>query len=425
MDLVVKGLTNEEIGGVLGISSATVKTHVAAILSTLDVSNRTEATAVYRSSIERVTTILARPSIAVLPLRALTDGASALAAGLTQDLSALFSRWCWFPVVTGGDARFLVGGTLRLQAATWRLSFEVTDTETHACVWTDHYDFSARAVFDVQDEVAASVMAATYPLLIERVRHSVDRHPVPAWEQAHSGMRLQRQRDERSTAGALHAFADALAQDDRLVLAHFGRGLCAYDEILNQWGDERAAYDRLTRAAERCIALAPHGAEGHFLLARYHQTRGDHGSAARTLETAIALNPSFAHAHALLAQTLHLAGRLPESLVRMQHALRLSPRAFVAGLATLRFARSEYAEALEAAETAVALAPRYTFARVLAASAAYQLGDLVRAKHHFHSLHTDCPPFQTQTFLRTFGAKVQAVAQIEQALRALGSHVSI
>jgi DNA-binding NarL/FixJ family response regulator len=41
--LMQRGLTNKEIGDVLGISAATVKVHVAAILETLDVSNRTEA----------------------------------------------------------------------------------------------------------------------------------------------------------------------------------------------------------------------------------------------------------------------------------------------------------------------------------------------------------------------------------------------
>jgi DNA-binding NarL/FixJ family response regulator len=43
--LLAKGLTNHEIAEVLGIRSGTVKVHVAAILETLDVSNRTEAVA--------------------------------------------------------------------------------------------------------------------------------------------------------------------------------------------------------------------------------------------------------------------------------------------------------------------------------------------------------------------------------------------
>jgi DNA-binding NarL/FixJ family response regulator len=40
---MVKGLTNQEIGDVLGIGGGTVKSHVAAILRVLEVANRTEA----------------------------------------------------------------------------------------------------------------------------------------------------------------------------------------------------------------------------------------------------------------------------------------------------------------------------------------------------------------------------------------------
>ena len=41
--LMVKGLTNQEIGDVLGIGGGTVKSHVATILRVLEVANRTEA----------------------------------------------------------------------------------------------------------------------------------------------------------------------------------------------------------------------------------------------------------------------------------------------------------------------------------------------------------------------------------------------
>jgi len=42
-ELLVKGLTNKEIGNVLGMAAGTAKTHVAAILEALGVANRTEA----------------------------------------------------------------------------------------------------------------------------------------------------------------------------------------------------------------------------------------------------------------------------------------------------------------------------------------------------------------------------------------------
>ena len=48
LQLMLRGLTNREICGVLAIAEGTVKAHVAAILEALDVSNRTEAAMVAR-----------------------------------------------------------------------------------------------------------------------------------------------------------------------------------------------------------------------------------------------------------------------------------------------------------------------------------------------------------------------------------------
>jgi DNA-binding NarL/FixJ family response regulator len=47
LELMTRGLTNRDIARVLGISAATVKVHVAAILDGLGASNRTEAVMVW------------------------------------------------------------------------------------------------------------------------------------------------------------------------------------------------------------------------------------------------------------------------------------------------------------------------------------------------------------------------------------------
>jgi len=46
LELIVKGLSNKEIGQALRISEATVKWHVSIILSRLNVSDRTQAVVV-------------------------------------------------------------------------------------------------------------------------------------------------------------------------------------------------------------------------------------------------------------------------------------------------------------------------------------------------------------------------------------------
>jgi tetratricopeptide (TPR) repeat protein len=147
---------------------------------------------------------------------------------------------------------------------------------------------------------------------------------------------------------------------------------------------------------------------------------GQHEMAALMLETAIARNPSFAAGHAVLAQVLQLSGRADEALTRMRDASRLDGRSFVAGFATLLFARGDYPQALAAAEQAVTAAPRYVFARVIATASAWWAGEHARAAGHIEVLRGLAPTFTIGRFLQTFGAGNEAVVRLSEALRVNG-----
>lgn len=454
LEHIARGLTNEQIAENLAISPATVRTHITALLSHLGLRNRTEATALLLSQrgttlvpLPEIPAVLARPAIAVLPtMSSDSPEPAALASAITQELCALLSRWCWFPVIARSStatarelglsaralgealgARFLVDPTLRAAAKGWRLTVEVADTLEGHTLWTERYDFSDAPpeVMDTLDALVAEVVARAYPVLVAHVaatplRHDLHPHPdATAWQLAHRAIDLQARRDHASNTAALDLCARALDRDPSLTLAWFARGLCAYDAILNQWETPEAGRQHLLAAADGCLRLAPHAAEGYFLLGRYHQTLGDHQSAITALETAVTHNPSFAAAHALLAQAHMLCGQTDLALTRMQHALRLGPRSFVAGLATLHFAAGRYAEATAGAEQAIAIAPRYPFARALAAAAAYHGGELGRAREHLRLLREAFPGFDPKGFLSTFGADVPAVASLTSAIDSL------
>ncbi len=448
LDLVTKGLTNDDIAAVLTISPGTVRNHMTAVLADLQVANRTEATAAYftwKASPLRVAEVLARPAITVFPLVALseTEPAKRIAAAITHDLTTLFVRWCWFPVIaptsarvahaSGGTphelghklgARFLVLGTLRAARSSWRLTVRIDDVQDERCLWAERYDFPQEGLFEVQDAVCEAIVATAYDVLIKGLaeRVAAARHPrgIDAWALAHEGMFFQAMRNSQSNGRARERFTAALARDPGLVLAHFGLGLCDYDEILNQWGDAGAAADRLVTSAQRCVELAPHAAEGYFLFGRYHQARGRHVDAVQPLERAIARNPSFAAAHALFAQVLVLSGRSDEGLARVQHAARLAPRSYVAGLAAFHFLRDEIEEALEYAERAVITNPGYTFARVIAVACAWWHRDPARARTHARALRQLQPDFSSARFLATFGPSFPAVYRIAEALDGVG-----
>lgn len=449
LQLIARGLTNQEIGDVLGISGETVRTHVAALLIRLEVTNRTEAAAAHlewEASVAGVARVLVRPAIAVLPVVPLGAGgrAATIAAGLTLDLVAQFSRWCWFPVIADvstqdaralgatsqeiGErlgARFLVDAVLRSWGARWRLTASIADTGSGGCVWTETYDVPRAALFRMQDEVCQAIVAAAYPALVSRMHAGLPRgrtvEDLDAWELTHEALVHQGTREREANRLAQAAFAAALEREPTLLLAHFGSGLAAYDAVLNQWGSERSALDRLAACAERCTQLAPHMAEGYYLAGRHLQARGEHIRAIAPLTEAIGRNPSFAAAHALLGQVLLIGGRDDEGLERMRHACRLGPRSFVAGLASAHFLRGEYAEALATAESALATKPGYPYARALAAASAWWLDELPRATTHLQALLAAQPSFSPASFLRTFGIEVAGVARIAQALEAIAA----
>lgn len=447
LELLAKGFTNDEIARALAISPGTVRVHVTSILAQLDVSNRTEAAAAFvafEAHPKQVESVLRRPAIAVLPFRALDEDprTRTMAAGVTEDLASLFARWCWFPVISTMSsaqarslgttmpevaaslgARFLVDGSLRSTGRGLRISLHIDDAESGALLFTDQRDVGWEAWIDQQDELCQAAVAAAYPVLINRAMAGFPLATKPkertAWELAHDGMALRAQRERAANAASMRRFAEALERDSQLMLASYGAGLAAYDAVLNQWGPKDAALDELRRAAMHCLELAPHGAEGHYLLGRYLQACGDWQQAIDPLETAVGHNPSFALAHASLSQSLQVTGRAADSLVRMQHAVRLGPRSFQAGLSTLHFMQADYENALTSAEAALLTTPRYAFALAVAAASAFWLGDSPRGRHHARALRETNPTFEPSSFASTFGKRFDAVDRLTQALDAL------
>lgn len=442
LELLSRGLSNEAIGSALGISRTTARTHVTAILDALDVDNRTEAAAVYvrwRGAAPRVDEVLLRPAIAVLPIFAVDEkrGTRIIAAGLTSDLISLFGRWCWFPVVDVGSselnlqqtpqqvgqrlgARFVVVGNLRALGEKLRLAVFVTDVESGRHLWNETFEFAPSERNEVEDGICAEIVATIYPLLLSRAGAAGFSSGDPtAWQLAHEGLMLFARRSADANVEAQQVLRRAIEADPHLALAHYGLGLTHYDVVLNQWGGREAGLDALAESAMRCVALAPHAAEGHYLLGRHHQTRGDQPSARRALEEAVGRNPSFGAAHALLGQTLVLTGELDDGLHRMRQAVRLGPTSFGAGLAVVHFVRCEYSDALAAAERLVPTTRGYPFGRAMAVASAWELGDGELARTHLLALKGIAPHFDA-TRLLAFGPDIDGVARIVRAIEAAG-----
>ena len=135
-----------------------------------------------------------RPSVAVLPFRNLSDNQArdyfcdGMAEAITVGLARI--NWLFVTARSSGDAwrgsdpceagralgvRYLLLGSLRRDATRLRLAAQLVESKAGGLVWAENYDRKLDDLFDLQDDIALSVVGAIEPSLrqaeAERVRH--------------------------------------------------------------------------------------------------------------------------------------------------------------------------------------------------------------------------------------------------------------
>jgi TolB-like protein/DNA-binding SARP family transcriptional activator len=136
-----------------------------------------------------------KPSIAVLPFRNMSGDPEQdyFADGVTEDIITALSRFRELAVMARGSSfafkgkgltgrqiaqqlsvLYLLNGSIRKADNRIRVSADLTNTESEVEVWSDRYDRNLVHIFDLQDDISASVAAVVDPAIrsaeIERAR---------------------------------------------------------------------------------------------------------------------------------------------------------------------------------------------------------------------------------------------------------------
>lgn len=437
LDLVSKGLRNREVSDVLGISLSTVKVHVAAILRTLGVANRTEAVYEYREALgnlddrqHRIAALareVGRPAIAVLRFddRSRSGPPLELSAALQQDLVTRLSSWRWLPVLSTSATRDLdpaepdfahlrttlgAGYALvgRIQSQTdgeaerFRVHAELVEVATEQIVWSTSHDFAGRELFDLQDAVCRSVVARIAPELVRLDAQIAPRRAEPgfeAWSLASRGMLHVMRATREDSQVALDLVAQALERDPDLVMAWYVTAAAHYQRVFHQWSDtpvdDLAAFHR---AAARGTTLDPHDSSSQEIFGFSRMIDGRYDEAIEHLERAVELNPSNAQAYSELGQALAHAGRPDEGIAQLEEALRLAPTGDSAwsttgGIAIAHLIAGRPAEAEHWARRAQRLDPDAATMFAILAAAQAAAGDARSAERTLADLRRLDPRF--------------------------------
>jgi tetratricopeptide (TPR) repeat protein len=228
-------------------------------------------------------------------------------------------------------------------------------------VWAERYDRDLDDIFDVQDEIVATIAARIEPEVGSAERTRVERKSrevLRAWDFFHLAMKSLYKSTPQDNIEAQRLFRRAIELDPELAQAY---AWLSYAMVLAMvYFDARPDQQSLDEAvaiAEKAVELDERDALAHFACGRALLARKSYRDSLAELESALELNPNLAVVYCGLGDSLAYEGRFAEAIPYFEKAIDLSPYdpqrwAFYSYRALAHLLAGEFDQALEWAERA-------------------------------------------------------------------------
>jgi len=288
------------------------------------------------------------PMVAVLPFDNLsTQEHVYFADGITEDITTALSCFHSLQVIARGSAfvyrgrdvpereiaaalgaQFLVRGSVQRIAKRVRVTVELSDGIRGLNLWGQRYDRELEDVFQVQDEITATVVSTLAGRVEATQLARARKAPIERLE-AYDILLRGKDHHHRFTSGdcatCIDMFCRAIEKDPTYAVAHAWLA-CGLGQAMVWELDERAKLvDRSQAAAERGLELDENESECHRVLAQVFLTRGDLRRSLHHQERALFLNPNDDRSVCSMGEILTLAGRPKEAEEWVRQSLRLNP----------------------------------------------------------------------------------------------------
>ena len=373
------------------------------------------------------TTVLDKPSIAVLPFHNLSDDPEQeyFSDGITEDIITALSRVRQFHVVARnttfaykgraiGDTavagelgvRYVLEGSVRRAGDRLRISAQLIDGTTGNHLWAERYDRDQQDIFEVQDDITKRVVSAIEPELAraERDRANLKRpEDLGAWDLYQRGMSHLWDRGEFGQPDeieiALDYFNKSIELDPRFPPAHAAIAHCSFFKVFFGSSEQRSrAFGEGVAAARKAIEIDPKEADAYTQLALLHAAYRQPEEAIRICNAAIAIEPHSARAYQVLGMAETCIGNAEEGLRHCETAVELVGSDPIVGpsLAWMAMANiflGDYEKAVDWAKKALDVPSTQIWGNAALTAAYGHLGNEVEAKGAREELKRRMPNF--------------------------------
>jgi len=393
-----------------------------------------------------------KPSIAVLAFQNLSGDPEQeyFADGIVEEIITALSRLRWLFVIARNSSftykgravdvkqigrelgvRYVLEGSVRKAANRVRISGQLVDAATGAHLWADRFDGGLEDIFDLQDQVTASVVGAIAPKLeqaeIERSRRKPT-ESLDAYDYFLRGVAAVHRWTRDANNEALQHFRRAIELDPEFASAYGMAARCYSQRKVSGWVTDRlqeiAETERLARRAAElgnndAVALCTAGYALVYVVADL-----DGGSA--MIERALLLNANWAWAWAFSGWTKIWLGEPEVAIEHVARAMRLSPQDpqffnMHAANASAHFFTGRYAEASSWAERAAREQPNHFIAACMAAASNALAGRLAEAQKAMARLRQVVPALRLSNLTDLFPIRrSEDLARLAEGLRIAG-----
>jgi serine/threonine protein kinase/Flp pilus assembly protein TadD len=221
-------------------------------------------------------------------------------------------------------------GSVRKSGKRLRLTAQLVNAKDNSQLWAERYDRELEDVFEIQDEIAASIVAALRLVLTEDEKRAIEQVPtanVEAYEFYLRGRQYFHQHRRKSHEFARQMFERAIELDPGYALAHAGIADCC--SFLYQYFHATPAnLARAESASRRAVELAPNLAEAHAARGLALSLSSGFDEAEKEFQTAMQLDPKSFEAAYFYARACMAQGKAEEATKWYERAVAVRPDDF-------------------------------------------------------------------------------------------------
>ena len=295
------------------------------------------------------------PTIAVLPFSNMSGDSEQdyFVDGITEDIITNLSLWRTFPVISRNSSftfkgksmnlkdaakelgsRYIVEGSVRKGGQRVRITAQLIDAEQDHHLWSEKWDKNLEDIFDIQDEVSASIAAQINPTLEDYERERIERvkpSNYNAWETYLKSLQIFNNRNPSDHEDIELKKAQSLCEksielDDSMSLAYsLLAKICEWELLQFTTDDSKKTLDEMLTYAKKAEELDSKNPIAVYGIARHYFFSGKFDQSKFYSERAVQLNPSFPDAQNILGQSLVHSGKFAESEKHFLKAIELNP----------------------------------------------------------------------------------------------------